>query len=783
MSSPPPNSFAIRAAAGQVALKDFEKQEFEDMQTLRDAFHDACCQLGVSYKVYKGDKHRWYLRCTGKQQWGCPFWVRAEEKAQNTFLVAEVIDHTCPAVAHQGWRGFSSQASIARRHQATLVADRSMRPRQLQAQERAQHGLYISYKQAWRAKNVVTDSVEGKEADQFGLLLSLLLRMVEDCASYAPAAYVDIELIRQETTMRTLKAWCHKPLQPQAIVPSGTFLYYAIIPDICKEAFQNMRPLVVLDACHLNTPYNLILHVACGLDANNHWLPLAWGVFWNESNASWSAFLEHFKLHYSDNHMLEGATFISDRQKGLSRALKRLFPNAYIYFCVHHLLQNVETDYGVPQRQAFKKMVYAKTQEAYQEALDNIKATEGWEAFSDWAQALPPDQYSLYVVDAPRYGQFTSNLVESINSHWLDNRELPILHALLAIWHYVMNLFDRRRQEIKRYPSSEEPYGQQWRWSQWAWNVFKQEETAARFYFVNVSERAPAYIAGVYKGTPAETKRVCLRDGKCSCKTFQDLKIPCRHAIAACAKFKLNAEDYIKPQYSRRAWEETFSPKTQLADGNDQGHAQIWPVSLDNLERYTQVLPPPLKRTSGRQQKKRRQRNEPTGHAKKKRLTRCERCKEVGHNSRTCQRPQAPNLSQRRRQDQGEHTTTSQADTLAPTTPAPTTPSTLTIRSVSNSPAAVRNREAAQGVLEEARQALRAQTIAVGAQSIVDDEDSDRQREIEEAQALGDYDEEAEEEERSESSSAAAAAVATVTQAPRRLLEQPPRRIGKGKAI
>ncbi|KAK1289148.1 hypothetical protein QJS10_CPB18g00660 [Acorus calamus] len=93
-------------------------------------------------------------------------------------------------------------------------------------------------------------------------------------------------------------------------------------------------PFVGLDGCHLKNKYKGIMLSATALDANSGLFPLAFAVVKSESGETWTWFLEC--LHEA-NGMVDGFTFMSDRDKGLESIVPLVFPNVEHRTCVRHL--------------------------------------------------------------------------------------------------------------------------------------------------------------------------------------------------------------------------------------------------------------------------------------------------------------------------------------------------------------------------------------------------------------------------------------------------------------
>ncbi|KAK2642842.1 hypothetical protein Ddye_024605 [Dipteronia dyeriana] len=93
-----------------------------------------------------------------------------------------------------------------------------------------------------------------------------------------------------------------------------------------KQGFlEGCRPFIGLDGCHLKGPYGGVLLSAVALEANSGIFPLAICICEKETKWSWKWFLNSLKmfLQFPENRHL---CFMSDRQKGLVKALQTYYP-------------------------------------------------------------------------------------------------------------------------------------------------------------------------------------------------------------------------------------------------------------------------------------------------------------------------------------------------------------------------------------------------------------------------------------------------------------------------
>lgn len=143
-------------------------------------------------------------------------------------------------------------------------------------------------------------------------------------------------------------------------------------------------------------------------------------------------------------HVLE-ATVISNRDKGLAAADSILGPGVYRTYCCFHLHAYFKGKFGFKLTDCFFWKIANATTEKYNTQLNLIKEQKPSAAkYLDkidrtlWITAFFRDQ---------RFGQNTSNIVESYNQTIRLDRKLPIIELLNEIWHTQIALRFKRSQQ------------------------------------------------------------------------------------------------------------------------------------------------------------------------------------------------------------------------------------------------------------------------------------------------------------------------------------------------
>jgi hypothetical protein len=113
-------------------------------------------------------------------------------------------------------------------------------------------------------------------------------------------------------------------------------------------------------------------------------------------------------------------------------------------WCYHHLKTNFTEKFGRALAPLFWNVARAVSRTAYDAALSNLRDKKADAAA--YLEAQEPTKWVECLFPGRRYGQDTSNIVESLNQVLRFDRELPIVELLNALWHRVMEKRSSRLQ-------------------------------------------------------------------------------------------------------------------------------------------------------------------------------------------------------------------------------------------------------------------------------------------------------------------------------------------------
>ncbi|XP_070035157.1 uncharacterized protein [Nicotiana tomentosiformis] len=116
------------------------------------------------------------------------------------------------------------------------------------------------------------------------------------------------------------------------------YVFWAFKPAI--DGFVHCRPVISIDDTHVYGKYDIKLLIAVEVDANGSIFLLAFAIFANESQETWTLFLNHLKEHVVRN-VQEPYAY----HRYCVRHLKANFQKAHSYKDLHELMWMAATDH------------------------------------------------------------------------------------------------------------------------------------------------------------------------------------------------------------------------------------------------------------------------------------------------------------------------------------------------------------------------------------------------------------------------------------------------------
>ncbi|XP_047332693.1 uncharacterized protein LOC124936254 [Impatiens glandulifera] len=567
-------------------------QEFPDVETCRRTLKDIAIALHFDLRIVKSDRSRFIARCSKE---GCPWRIHvAKCPGVATFTIRTLhSEHTCEGVRdlhHQqasvGW--------VARSVEARVRDNPQYKPKEILEDIREQHGVAVSYMQAWRGKERSMAALHGTFEEGYGFLPAYC----EQIKKTNPGSIASVFSTGLDNCFHRL------------FVSFRASIYGFI--NAC-------RPLLELDKANLKGKYLGSLLCAAAIDADGALFPLAVGVVDVESNDNWMWFMSELrKLLGLNTENMPRLTILSERQPGLVEAVETHFPSAFHGFCLRYISENFRDTFKSSKLvNIFWNAVYALTSAEFE-----TKVSEMVEISQDvipWFQQYAPQLWAVAYFEGVRYGHVTLGITEILYNWALECHELPIVQMIEHIRNQIVVWFEERRDMGMRLTSIVVPYAEK--------KIFEAIADARCYQVLRANEVEFEIVSS------ERTNIVDIRSRVCSCRRWQIYGLPCAHGAAALISCGQNVHKFAELCFTVDSYRETYSQMiNEIPDkslwGGDGGAEGSNKMVVENA-----IRPPKTRRPPGRPKKKvLRVEN----LKRPKRVVQCGRCHLLGHSQKKC---------------------------------------------------------------------------------------------------------------------------------------------------
>ena len=594
---------------------------FKSLKELKLAVRKFALNINIETHTVKSEASRYIIQCKDEH---CSWRLRANPIEGGFWKIKELAaSHECIGI-HGASNTSANKAFVANEIVELLRSQPEMTPVNIMNEIQRTHRIQISYKVAWEARELARTIIDGTHEESYAGMPAYCEQLFEA----NPGSFITLE--RAATNQFHRLFLC----------------YYA-----SAKGFASCKPLLGVDGTHLRSHYQGILLTATATDAEGQLFPVAFGVVNIEDKENWIWFLEQLRTalieHVPDILERENALIIlSDRAKGLLKGVPAIFPLAAHGYCLKHLEKNLKSTYKNPTLVTLLwKMAAAKTPSEFDELL--LKFQEINPKAAEWLLGEADPQYWVdCYFPGRRYGHYTSNIAESLNSWLLTAREKPLRPMVETIRTKLMDWFERRREE-----------GAKMQVNGFVSKVTKQLRKImdqSQGYLVH---HAIDTIYEVHSRQTGKDYVVNLAKRTCTCFGFQATGLPCFHAARTIIFAKGNVNDYVDKWFTVVEYRETYKngilPPTAALDvdalpvfdmaSEDIDSPVLSPaleldddIQYDSDDNSDTMLPPDTRRPVGRP-KKRRIRHQLEDERQK--ILCCSRCGGENHNRRTCKEP------------------------------------------------------------------------------------------------------------------------------------------------
>ncbi|XP_075112267.1 uncharacterized protein LOC107783443 [Nicotiana tabacum] len=345
-----------------------EGQVYQDKQTVAAAMKYFSVMHKFHFRVKRSSHRSYWLVCVGEN---CKWHFK-------TTLINDSAMFKISSFNRQHTCSLMDETFI--QHKRTAVAVGSMVipkycdpktvyiPKDIQTDMLSEHGVNLSYMQAWRTKEKALQFLRGNPTDSYNKLPKYFYILKE---TY-PGSVVKLKKTADEC-----------------------FLYAFVALCTSISGWQHCRPVVVIDGTFLKSAYKGIMLTASTMDEAGTILPLAYAVVDSENDASWKWFFEQFKQAYGERPSM---CVVSDRNESILKATSIVYP------------------------------VRSYTLDKFNESMSKIEEVDP--RVKSYLYDIGYHIWSRVHATVNRTWTMASNIAESLNVVTKDARELPIFDLL-----------------------------------------------------------------------------------------------------------------------------------------------------------------------------------------------------------------------------------------------------------------------------------------------------------------------------------------------------------------
>ncbi|RVW64611.1 hypothetical protein CK203_048506 [Vitis vinifera] len=532
-----------------------------------DEFRNAIYQMSLAgrfqYKYKKNSPTHMSVKCSVED---CPWKITAHAVEGNEILRVYTyqVNHN-----HIAQDECSSKVRVSSKRGAVVVEDvfrttPEYLPRQICKDFERDHGVQLTYNQAWHLKEKAKERVYGSPRASYAYLPWLCHRLRE----------INPGTIAEYTS--------HE----------GHFKQLFIAHAFSIQGFtMGCRPVLAIDSCHLSGPYKGALLSAIAYDADDGMFPLALGVVGSENYEDWYWFLEKLKGILDGQEVI----IISDRHQGILRSVSELFGVENHAYCYRHVKENFSSFFNRQNIRGKKgkedalllldNIAYARLDIDYNEAFEKLVRFNG--DLARWVAENSPEHWAMSKFLKKRWDKMTTNIAESFNAWLREERHQTIYTLLMMHMDKLVAMLDTHMRGTDKWKSVVGP---------------KTEENLMS----NITRSAPItvmpYLGGTFKVFTGEVYLVVdMQQHKCTCLTWQMSGLPCPHVCAVIRTLRHDVYDYIDPCFKVSTQQLIYSGQFQpLPTHNMPKVCEAGTLQDGQGNVFPSLQPPQVRRPPGR---------------------------------------------------------------------------------------------------------------------------------------------------------------------------------------
>ncbi|XP_012837654.1 PREDICTED: uncharacterized protein LOC105958192 [Erythranthe guttata] len=474
---------------------------------IRDALRKYAVEVGFEFDYVKNEPSTITAECKYRVMKKSMWRIHALLQKENGFFYIRTFEkhHTCGASFSSSSKNRLTSDLISVLIMNAIRIKPEMAPNDVVLNVKLYYGIDISYFVAWKALPAGKHHVFGDARTSY---------------SYLPLYFEELGRSNPGSVY-------HLDVDPVSMKFKRCFFAF----EGSLSGFKACRPMLALDGILLSGKLRGIHLSALGKDNEN----VAFGIVNEETNDNWAYFLQHLKTAIGTDRVL---TFLSDRNHGILRGVKEIFPDCGHIFCLFHLQNNLlhkcrgcPTNFREGIVAKFNACAYAPTKIEFHQKLNQLKEYGGVKV-DNFIADLPFAIWTCSYFVGDRHNEMTSNAAESWNSKIKGARDFPITNFIDYIRGEVMINISIRAEEGATMTT------------ELSSKVHEQVDQLVQEGRVWVARKSPDHMFEVLCDPTAV---VDIKERVCSCRMWHIAGLPCAHAACVLETYSHPVVPFVQP--------------------------------------------------------------------------------------------------------------------------------------------------------------------------------------------------------------------------------------------
>ncbi|KAL1198660.1 hypothetical protein V5N11_027563 [Cardamine amara subsp. amara] len=544
-----------------------------------------------NYKQVKSDKERVIMKCVDDNCHWRVYGHVVTQGSENIQIRTARLTHTCSVQTRSQFSQNATSKVVAQVLRSKYTNGKpGPRAVDIPAIVLDEMHVSISYMKGWHAKEKAITQARGTEEGSY----NLLMRYLEVLKATNEGTLTDVVCTKSGEAKDKFK-----------------YLFFAL--GACIKSVDCMRKVLIVDATAIKAKFKGTLITASFQDGNFQIMPVAFGVVDRENDRSWSWFFCRLATIVPD---AEDLVIVSDRHNSIYSAIRGVYSLAKHGACAVHLTRNVKARFRKQKGLTLlvSQAAFAYTVAEFQKKFKEIEARSP--LCATYLKGIGISHWTRAYFQGKRYNIMSSNVAECLNAALANALELPIVTMVDAIRMMIMRWFYERRTKSYNHAGTVTPEVEKMLVKNLADSAGLSVFPATNSIFqINSGEGDPFSVD--------------LERGSCTCRVFDTLGIPCRHAMAAARVSGIPVHAMVDDLYKTKNWQNAYSNVVMPVPNAAETDA------TNSNENYD-MLPPVSKQPAGRPRKRRIPSAGENMPSKIRGKRTCSRCGGEGHNRATC---------------------------------------------------------------------------------------------------------------------------------------------------